>query len=78
MGTLGCGCYRGTFLNCTHVTVSLLKAWKVTVVWIKCTMPSFNAIPEGTYHKFLAQEKNLNSASKVANWIIVDILKQPY
>ena len=30
---------------------------------------------EGTYSKLLAQEKNLNSASKVANWIIVDILK---
>ena len=33
---------------------------------------------EGTHHKLLAQEKNLNSASKVANWIIVDILKYLY
>ena len=34
---------------------------------------------EGTHHKFLlAQEKNLNSASKVENWIIVDILKYLY
>ena len=30
---------------------------------------------EGTYNKLLAQEKNLNSASKVANRIIVVILK---
>ena len=30
---------------------------------------------EGTLHVLLAQEKNLSSASKVANWIIVDILK---
>ena len=27
------------------------------------------------HHKLLAQEKNLNSASKVVNWITVDILK---
>ena len=26
----------GMFANCTHVIVSLLKAWKVTVVWIEC------------------------------------------
>ena len=33
-------------------------------------------LQEGTpHHKLLAQEKNLNSASKVVNWIIVDILK---
>ena len=30
---------------------------------------------EGTYIKLLAQEKNLNSAGKVANRIIVVILK---
>ena len=24
------------FANCTHVIVYLLKAWKVTVVWIEC------------------------------------------
>ena len=30
---------------------------------------------EDTHHNLLAQEKNLNSASKVANWIIVDIFK---
>ena len=33
---------------------------------------------EGTHHKLLAQEKNLNSASKVANLIVVDILKYLY
>ena len=35
-------------------------------------------LQEGTHHKVLAQDKNLNSASKVANWIIVDILKYLY
>ena len=33
---------------------------------------------EGTHYKLLAQYKNLNSASKVANWIIVEILKYLY
>ena len=50
--------YRGTFANCTHVTVSLLKAWKVTVVWIEsATMLFLTLFQEGTHHKFLAQEK---------------------
>ena len=31
-------------------------------------------IQEGTHQKLFSQEKNLNSASKVVNWIIVDIL----
>ena len=35
-------------------------------------------LQEGTHHKVLAQDKNLNSASKVANWIIVDIPKYVY
>ena len=51
--------------NCTHVIVSLLKAWKVTVVWIGCD-------------DAVSSRKNLNSASKVANWIIIDILKYHY
>ena len=39
-------------------------------------MPSFNAISRRyIYQKSFSQEKNLNSASKVENWIIVDILK---
>ena len=37
-------------------------------------MPSLTPFEEGTYHKLL----NLNSASEVANWIIVDILKYLY
>ena len=41
-------------------------------------MPFLTPLQEGTHHKLLAQEKNLNSASKVANWIIVDILKYLY
>ena len=39
-------------------------------------MKSYIAL--GKLIKLLAQEKNLNSASKVANWIIVDILKYLY
>ena len=39
---------------------------------------SFNVISKRYIHKLLAQEKNLNSASNVANWIIVDILKYLY
>ena len=31
--------------------------------------------PESPHQKLFSQEKNLNSANKVANWIIVDILK---
>ena len=64
------------FANCTHVIGSLLKAWKVTVVWMSATMP-FRLTPfqEGTHHKLLAQKNHLISASKVANWITVDILK---
>ena len=56
-----------TFADCTHVIVSLLKTWKVTVVWIECHDAVFlMPLQEGTHHKLLAQEKNLNSASKVA------------
>ena len=42
-------------------------------------MPSFNAISR-RYTKILlfSSGKNINSASKVVNWIIVDILKYMY
>ena len=68
------------FANCTHVIVSLLKAWNMTVVWIVCGDAFVTPLQEGTHHKLLAQEKNLNFASKVVNWIIhvVDILKYLY
>ena len=33
-------------------------------------MPFLTPLQECTHHKLLAQEKKLNSASKVANWII--------
>ena len=29
------------FVNCTHIVVSLLKAWKVTVVGIECDDATF-------------------------------------
>ena len=49
------------------------------MVWIECHNASvLTPFQEGTPHKLLAQEKNLNSASMVANWIIVDILKYLY
>ena len=64
---------------CKHVIVSLLKAWNVTVAWIVYDDAFFlTLLQESTHHKVLAQDKNLNSASKVANWIIVDIPKYVY
>ena len=49
------------------------------MVWIVYVDAVFlTPFQEGTHHKLLAQGKNLNSASKVANWIIVDILKYLY
>ena len=65
-GNLGGNPLERNVSNCTHIVVSLLKAWNVTVVWIVCDDAFFNP------------QKNLNSASKVANWIIVDILKYLY
>ena len=50
------------------------------MVWIVCDDAFFflKPVQEGTHHKVLAQDKNLNSASKVANRIIVDIPKYVY
>ena len=58
--------------------VSLLKAWNVTVVWIVCNDAVFNATSRRYTPQIVSSGKNLNSASKVANWIIVDILKYLY
>ena len=41
-------------------------------------MPSFNAISRRSTPEIVSSRKNLNSASKVANWIIVDTLKYLY
>ena len=71
-------CERGTFANCTHVIVSLLKAWNVTVVWIVCDDAVFNTTSRRYTPQIVSSGKNLNTASKVANWIIVDILKYLY
>ena len=35
---------RGTFADCTHIIVSILKVWKVTVVGSCVTVPPFNVI----------------------------------
>ena len=51
--------------------MSLLIAWKVTVVWIECDYAVFS---RRTTPEIVLSRKNLNSAS-VTNWIIVDILK---
>ena len=63
------------FANCTHIIVSILKAWKVTVVGIQCDGAAFfNAISRRSTPEFFLQ----NSASKVANRIIVHIVKYLY
>ena len=38
-------------------------------------MPSFNAMTRRSTPEIVLPSKNLNSSSKVANWIIVDFLK---
>ena len=48
------------------------------MVWIECHDA---AISRRSAPELFSQEKNLNFASKVANWIIVDVHKylyQPY
>ena len=45
------------FANCTHIIVSLLKAWKVTMVGIECDVPPFNIISRNSYQKLFFQEK---------------------
>ena len=53
-----------------YFIVSFLKAWKVTVVWIDCD-DAIITRRSRPYQKLISQEKNLNSASKVENWITV-------
>ena len=67
--------WRGKFANCTYVIVSLLKAWKVTGRDRVRRCRLLTPYQEGTHQKLFSQAKNINSSSKVANWIIVDILK---
>ena len=38
-------------------------------------MPSFNAISRRSTPEIVLPNKNLNSSSEVANWIILDIVK---
>ena len=54
--------------------VSLLKAWKVTVVGIECNGAAFlTSFQEGPHQKFFFQGFFQSSASKMANCIIVDL-----
>ena len=65
------------FVNFANIFLSILKAWTVTVVVIECdnAIISRKCIPEIV----LSRKKFYqNSASKVANSIIVDILKYLY
>ena len=68
-------------LTCTHYCESLLKAWKVTMVGTDCddTVCHFKKV----HTRNCSFKKNnlfflQNSVSKVANWIIADILKYLY
>ena len=80
MDVSGCGGpLRGTFANCTHIIVSLLKAWKVTVVGIEWTMLPFNVISRRSTPEIVLSRKIVQKfVSKVANLIIVEILKYLY
>ena len=63
------------YANCTHIMVSLRKAWKVTVVGIECYIAAFlTSFQEGPHQKLLFQGFFQHSASKMANCIIVDIV----
>ena len=59
------------FANCTHIMLSLLKVWKVTVVGTECNdaafLMSFQEDQNCSFKDFFQ-----NSASKMANCIIVD------
>ena len=46
---------------------------KVTMDGIECDEALLTSFQEGSHQKLVFQEKTSNSASKLANWIIVDI-----
>ena len=69
---------RGMFANCTNIIVSLLKAWKVTVVDRVLRYRHLTLFQEGPHRNSSFMKKKIflqNSASKLANW---DILKYLY
>ena len=44
------------YANCTHIMVSILKAWKVTLVGIECNGASFlTSFQEGPHQKLFFQ-----------------------
>ena len=64
-----------TLANCTHIMVSLLKAWKLTVVGIECDDAAFlTSFQEGPHQKLFFQGNCQTSASKLTNCIVVDIV----
>ena len=71
------GSYRVTFANYAHIIVSLLEAWNVTMV-ARDEVGRCHLLRRSTPLLVLSIKKILNSASKVANWIIVDILNYLY
>ena len=66
---------EGMFANCTHIIVGLLKALKVTMVGIEYDDAAFQHHFKKVHTRNCSSKKSVyqNSASKVANWIIVDI-----
>ena len=54
------------FTNCTDVIVSLLKAWNDCGMDRVPRCRLLTPFLDGTHQKLFSQEKNLNSASKVA------------
>ena len=62
------------FGNHTHIIVSLLKAWKMTILEIECNGATFFKKVTPEVFCFVFQ----NSACRMANSIIVDIVKYFY
>ena len=67
----------GTFANYTHIFVSFLKAWMVTVQGIDCYNAAFYCHFKKAHTRNRSfKKKNFfspNSARKLVNWIIVDM-----
>ena len=68
--TLGMAHWRGMFANCTHIIVTLLKAWQVTMVGIECDDATFERHFKKVHTKnSYFKKKNFFSKSE-ARWQI--------